>query len=66
MSEITRKIVREVRPKLAEAVRRGDYEAFKEILSLAGIPLGSDEFRSYEAQFWRAVSEYRKSRQQSP
>jgi len=66
MSEITRKMVREIRPKLAEAVRRGDYEGFKEILSLAGIPLGSDEFRSYEAHFWRAVSEYRKSKQQSP
>ncbi len=66
MKELTRKQVQEIRPKFAEAVRREDYPAFKELLTRLGIVAGSDRFRSLESQSWRAVAEYRKSRQQRP
>lgn len=54
-----RQIKREIKPKLDQAIRRGDYEGFKEILTLAEIVPGSDLYRSLEAQFWRAVAERR-------
>jgi hypothetical protein len=64
--ELTRReIKQEIRPKLDQAIRRGDYEGFKEILTLAEVVPGTDLHRSLEAQFWRAVSERRKSEQQS-
>jgi hypothetical protein len=62
---LTRKEIKEeIKPKLDYAIRRADYEGFKEILYLAEIVPGSDLYRALEAQFWRAVSERRK--QQSP
>jgi hypothetical protein len=60
-----REIKEEIKPKLDWAISRGDYEAFKEILTLAEIAPGSDLYRSLEAQFWRAVSERRKDRKKS-
>jgi len=58
-----REIAQQIKPKLDWAVRTGDYEGFKEILTLAEIAPGSDLYRSLEAQFWRAVSEHQKERQ---
>ena len=66
MKELTRKQIQEVRPKFEEAVRREDFEAFKELLTLLDVAVGSERFRSLESQFWRAVAERRKSRQQRP
>ncbi len=56
-----REVKKEIKPKLDWAIRRGDYEMFKEILALAEIAPGTDLYRSLEAQFWSAVSERRKS-----
>ena len=56
------KLIKQLAPKLDQAIRRGDYTAFKEILTLAEIVPGSDRYRSLEAEFWRAVAEYRRSR----
>jgi hypothetical protein len=44
-------IKNEFAPKVAEAIRRADYDAFKEILSAAEIFPGSERFRSLEAEF---------------
>ena len=60
-----REIKQEIKPKLDQAIRREDYEGFKEILTFAEIVPGSDLYRSLEAHFWRAVSEHRKNKQQS-
>lgn len=61
-----REIKFEFLPKVREAIRRGDYNAFKEILALAGIIPGSDLYRSLEAEFWRAVAERRRNRSELP
>jgi len=64
--EFTRKqIKREFAPKLYEAIRRADYDAFKEILSEAEIVPGSGRYRFLEAEFWRAVAEREKNRRES-
>lgn len=59
-----RQIKREIKPKLDEAIRRADYEGFKEILISCGISPGSERFRVLEASFWQAVSERRKMKMQ--
>ena len=65
--DLTRREIREIQPKIDEAVRRESFEDFREILtSILGIALGSDRFRSLESKFWQAVSERRKSKQQRP
>ena len=67
MAEHTRAQIRnEFRSKLDYAIRRADYEAFKEILTLAEIVPGSERYRSLEALFWSAVAEHRKSKHESP
>jgi len=66
MEGFTRREIKQLAPKLGHAIRRGDYAAFKEILTLAEIAPGSDRYRSLEAEFWRAVAEYRRSRHGSP
>ena len=60
-----REIKQEIKPKLDQVIRRGDYEGFKEILRLAEIAPGSDRYRSLEAHFWSAVAERQKKRRQS-
>ena len=66
MLGFTRREIKQLAPKLDQAIRRGDYTAFKEILTLAEIVPGSDRYRSLEAEFWRAVAEYRRSRHGLP
>jgi len=67
MAEFTRtEIRRDIKSKLAYAIRRGDYDIFKEILTLAQIVPGSDRYRSLESEFWRAVAERRKNNQGLP
>ncbi|HMD87272.1 MAG TPA: hypothetical protein VKO18_21500 [Terriglobia bacterium] len=67
MAEFTRsEIHNEFKGKLDYAIRRADYEGFKELLSLAEIAPGSDRYRSLEAEFWRAVAVYRKNRREPP
>ncbi len=65
--DFTRKEIKSTfAPKVDTAVRRADYNAFKEILSEAGIVPGSERFRLLEAHFWRAVAERRRSRRGLP
>ena len=66
MKELTRKEVKQIRPRFEEAVRREDFEVFKELLTGLDVAVGSERFRSLESQFWRAVAERRKNRQQQP
>jgi len=65
MVEATRRDVQKFRPKIEEAIRRESFEDFKNILTVElKIPLGSDHFRSCEANFWRAVAERRNMKRQ--
>ena len=64
MKGLTRREIQQIKPKFEEAVRREDFEAFKELLTLLDVAVGSERFHSLESQFWRAVAERRKSRQQ--
>ncbi len=64
---VTRKEVREIEPLIREAVRREDFEAYMELLTLRlGVERGSEQCRFFEAKFWTAVAEVRKSRMQRP
>jgi hypothetical protein len=66
MKDLTRREIKQIRPKFEEAIRRGDFEAFKQILASLDVAVGSERFRSLESQFWRAVAERRKNKQQQP
>jgi hypothetical protein len=64
MSDFTRRDFREIAPLIREAIRREDFEGFKEILvGKLKIAQGSDDFRSYEALFWQAIGARRTQRQ---
>jgi hypothetical protein len=64
---ITRREVREIEPLIREAVRREDFEAYMEILTLRlGVERGSDQCRFFESKFWSAVAEVRKNKMQRP
>jgi len=64
MIDVSRRKFREIAPLIREAVRREDFEGFKELLvGRLKIALGSDDFRSYEALFWQAIGERRSQRQ---
>jgi hypothetical protein len=66
-SQLTRAEIKVVKSKLRQAVRRGDYEGFKDALvSDLGIRVGSERFRALEAEFWKAVAEQRKIEMQKP
>lgn len=63
----TRKEIREIEPLIREAIRREDFEAYIEILTLRlGVERGSEQCRFFEAKFWAAVAEIRKSKMQQP
>jgi hypothetical protein len=60
MVDLSRREIREIAPLIREAVRRRDFEGFKGILvSKLKVARGSDDFRSYEALFWKAIGERR-------
>lgn len=64
---VTRKELLELRPVIEEAIRRQDYEGYMEILtSRLGVERGSEQCRFFEAKFWQAVAELRKSKIQRP
>lgn len=64
MINVSRRDVREITPLIRAAIRHKDFEAFKEILvGKLKIAQGSDDFRRYEALFWKAISEYHSQRQ---
>lgn len=66
MKDLTRREIKAMRSKFEEAIRREDFEAFKQMLVSLGVAVGSERFRSLESQFWRAVAERRKNKQQQP
>jgi hypothetical protein len=64
---VTRREIREIEPLIREAVRREDFEAYMEILTLRlGVERGSDQCRFFESKFWSAVAEVRKNKMQRP
>ncbi len=64
---VTRKEVREIEPLIRQAVRREDFDAYMEILTLRlGVERGSEQCRFFEAKFWTAVAEIRMSKMQQP
>ena len=64
---ITRREIREIRPKIEEAIRREDFEAFLQIIiSKLGVERGSERCRLLESKFWNAVAERRRNRMQRP
>jgi hypothetical protein len=66
MKDFKRKEIQEkVKPQLAYAVRRGNYELFKAVLTSAGIEPGSALYRSLESKFWQSVAEHRRITEQS-
>ncbi len=63
MIELSRREIKEIKRLITEAIRRRDFEGFKELLvGRLKIAQGSDEFRSYEALFWKAIAERRNQR----
>jgi hypothetical protein len=63
----TRRQVQELKPKIDEAIRREDFEAYLEILiSRLGVERGSDRCRFLESKFWEAVAERRRNKMQRP
>jgi len=66
-STLTRKQIQEIKTKLRQFIRNRDYEGFKDALVYdLGIPLGSERFRSLEAEFWRQVAAWRTALKQKP
>lgn len=64
MTRSERKVIGE---KIIECAEKGDFEAFKDILtSELDTPVGSERFRFLESEFWRAVAAIRQRRQQRP
>ena len=64
-NKLTRPEIQEIRPKIEEAIRREDFEAFLEIIiSKLGVERGSDRCRFLESKFWNAVAERRRNRMQ--
>ncbi len=64
---VTRNELRKLRPVIEEAIRREDYEGYMELLtSRLGVERGSEQCRFFEAKFWQAVAELRKSKMQRP
>jgi hypothetical protein len=61
-----REIKSEFAPKLREAIRREDYDAFRDILNVAQIVPGSERYRLLEAEFWRAVAQRRRNKHGLP
>jgi hypothetical protein len=58
---------RRVRGQLLLVIAHEDYEGFKGALVYdLGIPLGSERFRSLEAEFWRQVAAWRNAEKQKP
>jgi septin family protein len=50
--KFTRREIQEIRPKIEEAIRREDFEAFLEIIiSKLGVQRGSDRCRFFESKF---------------
>jgi hypothetical protein len=66
VKSLTRREIKQIEPKIAEAIRRESFEDFKNILISLGIALGSERFRFLEGKFWNAVSERRRNKQQRP
>jgi hypothetical protein len=57
----SRREIEEIRPKIEEAIRREDFEAYLEIItSRLGVERGSERCRFLESKFWQAVAERRK------
>ena len=60
-TEFSRREIKETfKKKLDEAVRKENFEAYRELLILARKRPGSDEFRSLEAKYWQILAEKRR------
>lgn len=64
---LTRKQIQQIKAQLRHFIAHEDYEGFKGALVYdLGIPLGSERFRSLEAEFWRQVAAWRNAEKQKP
>jgi|GEM_PF-1510804 hypothetical protein len=65
--QLTRAEIQLIKKKLRQATKTGDYEVFRDaLINDLGIRPGSERFRSLEAEFWKAVADYRKLETQKP